>query len=135
MKKILCSILYFLCFLTISCTPGLFFLIENCTGDIIELDYSICDDLLNFGIEKTNQNLLRNNESIFINFSLPNFFNRGVAQKDYLSAEIFLSIFESIIAKYNDDPQAEIDLSQSIIKHEKKRKSDFYILMIIDHAQ
>ena len=120
------------CFLIISCTPGLFFIVENSSGEPIELYFSICDDLLNSEIEKSNYEKLEDKESCVINFSVPKFLNRGVTQNDYLYTETFLSIFESIFIRVpsSNIELTKIDLSQNTVRHEKKGSSNFYILMI-----
>lgn len=130
MKKLFLLLEIFVCFLLISCTPGLFFIIENCFGESIEIDFSICDDLLNPELEKEYKNKLENGETIVINFSLPNFFNRGVTKDNYLSTETFLSIFENITVKIlnSDILLNKDDLSNSKIRHEKKKKAHSYIL-------
>ena len=136
MKKIILFTIFFFCFFVICCTPGVFFDIKNCTGETIEINYVICDDLLysgvNFDVEKMILKKLENEETLRIIFSLSKFNNRGVTKEDYCKTETILSIFEDITIKYleNNVLFNKDDLRQFNIQYSKKITTHFFTLLI-----
>jgi hypothetical protein len=120
----------------IGCTPGLFFDIKNCTGEIIEIDYDICDDLLinlDYSVRKKHvQVRLENEETFEIVFSKSDLFNRGVTREDYFKTETFLSFFENITIKFpnSDSLLDKNDLNQCKIECEKKLSAYIFTLRI-----
>jgi len=136
MNKILFIIEILFSFFILSCIPGLSFYIKNSTGEIIEIDYNICDDLLIHAIpdvKKTVQVRLDNEETAEVIFSKPDLFNRGVTKNDYLYTETFLSFFENISIKFmnSDILLNKNDLNQcKIIEYHQKPSINIFTLVI-----
>jgi hypothetical protein len=132
MKKIFITLEIIFPFFILGCTPGLSFYIENRTTEPIEIDFSICDDLLGSEIEKTCHKTLENGELLTVFFAVPSFFNRGVTAADLFYTETFLSVFENITIKFQSSGiiLKKDDLKQYEIEYKKEPTASIFILVI-----
>jgi hypothetical protein len=135
MKKILIIIEISFTFFVLSCIPGTDFDIKNCTGETIEINYDICDDLLSGAtdpIEKSITIILENEKTSKVVFLTSNFFNRGVTVDDLNYTETFLSIFENITIKFQRSGiiLEKDDLNQCKIEYVRYLNGSQFILAV-----
>jgi hypothetical protein len=134
MKKIFITIEFFFSFFILGCVPALFFDIKNSTGEIIEIDYDICDDLLIHYINpiKNVQVKLENEDISTVKFATTDLFNRGVSAADLFYTETFLSFFENITIKFQSSGiiLKKDDLNQCKIEYVKYLGGSKFILVI-----
>jgi hypothetical protein len=117
-----------------NCTPGMNFFIKNLTNENILIEYSISDDLLLDGFEKSDTTILNMDDEIHVILSWQSFYNRGISQEDYKYTSTFLSIFDDITITFINENivLTKKELEKYIIKYRKEGISSHIFTLEIE---
>ncbi|MBN1411708.1 MAG: hypothetical protein JW969_12750 [Spirochaetales bacterium] len=135
-KKLYLLLIGIFCLGISSCTPGVFFDLENASGIVFEVRYKINQDfLIDTTANQEQQVRILPGQRIPLVFSWQKLLNHGYTyKKDYIDITVFQAVFEylEVVFPETDRVVNKKDLKQEFIKYEQPAPTSVLFVLAIN---